>query len=164
MSTRKKRPNSSATAARRASKQPSVLYHFTSVQHLARILAVGHIDVTESNLHPTLDHVGDDVVWLTTRSTGAGCGLDYGLPEPLVGVKRQVRFTVTPVTEDTHWWPKWSRSNGIARAWADALERRAGRSGAGDGWWVCTTRIPLSLVTTVEVDGREIDFGSLAAA
>jgi hypothetical protein len=130
--------------ARPGAARPT-LYHYTTVLHLPSILRTGWLTTTESNLSLTVEHAGPDVVWLTKTETGHGNGL-LGAVD-----KMAVRFTVNPDPAHTHWWPIWSRAQGITREIYNALEKTSGGSAAN--WWVSTRPIPLSAVTSLTVHG-----------
>ena len=121
------------------------LYHYTSTRHLPYILKAGYLDVTESNIgsgvpehDPYGEHVGPDVVWLTTSENpghkqGLTTSADTGWPD-----KTEIRFTVD-VPDALH-WPKWSRSQGIDKRWARCLET----DHYPEQWFVVVRRILLT--------------------
>lgn len=108
-----------------------VLYHFTAAQHLASILDAQCLTLTESNIGsgrpdwpPYGEHVGPDVVWLTSSRSPKRQGLN----DP----KTVIRFTVEPAADAVHRWLDWSRQYGINAQWAAVLE--SGMNAAS--WWV----------------------------
>lgn len=116
-----------------------VLYHYTSMVHLPRILQAGFLKLTESNLR--LDRVGyKPVVWLTEDSNVVGHGLEGSSVD-----KTEVKITVEH-KKSYDYWKAWSRKNKIPKQWAAALERKQ----KPETWWVSTTVIPLKDIIKIE--------------
>lgn len=118
-----------------AKTPPQWLYHFTSTMHLPAIIQSGNLRLTESNIE--ISGAGPGVVWLTETTDPGGNGLTTGF-------KDQVRFTIpaNSLRGYLHWWPEWSREQGIEEFWYEALHAASG-GGHPDNWWVATAPIPL---------------------
>lgn len=125
------------------------LYHFTHEKALRSIKAQGCIRTTESNIGspfpqwpPTGEHVGPDVVWLTSEpSPGkSAAGLRYTVEQAKairaagysVPDKTQIRLTIEVPDEEPLRWRDFAREHGINRKWKRALEKDA----RPDTWWV----------------------------
>lgn len=130
-------------ATAKSRNPPESLFHFTSTMHLPAILRARSLRLTESNVD--ISGAGPGVVWLTETTEGAGNGLGQG------GFKDQVRFSIPSVMlyGYLHWWPSWSREQGIQEFWYKALEAASG-GGNPDNWWVCTGAIPSIAWESVE--------------
>ncbi len=108
------------------------LYHFTSILHLPHIKQSGFINVTESNIHPILEHFGPDVVWLTDLPTSErGLGLKGSSVN-----KQQIRFTVEV---DAQSWRDFANANKINRSWYRTLDEVGGYTARN--WYVSTAPI-----------------------
>ena len=114
------------------------LYHFTSPQHLPRILDSGYLDTTESNISFRREHAGPDVVWLTTSPEPEAGSL--GLSN-LFHDKYAYRITVRLPKRDVHRWRDWARAHGSS---PETITRLIGSSGGGGSgtWRVIQRRIP----------------------
>ena len=122
------------------------LYHFTTRLHLSAITKSGFLKVTESNvgsgsplMPPTGQHVGPDVVWLTSSVSGDGCGLDGGLSD-----KTELRFVVE--VPDAVRWVDWAPAAQMHPRWRRALSRGQDVS----SWYVVERPIPMSEWVSIE--------------
>ena len=114
-----------------------ILYHFTSPEHLPKILEAGYLKVTESNLSRTRTHAGPDVVWLT-RNPEAAANNWWQVSGRRSVDKVGIRFTVdVPKREAVRWW-EWARRRGIDPGWARTLAE-VGGSGS---WYVIERTVP----------------------
>lgn len=111
------------------------LYHYTHLRHWDSILAGGAILAkADSNLHPTIEHHGPDVIWFTTEEQLTA---DHGLKHPLIHLaphedKRRIRIAVDiPKTWVFKWIP-WAKQRGIPDYWLKALLK----VGGGPTWRV----------------------------
>lgn len=121
------------------------LYHFTSPERLALILADGMIRTTENNLRPPGDGVGPAVVWLTDEPEPepAAVGLD-GMADGTD--KTAVRLTVRVAESEVIWWPDFANEYAMPRAWRRALERERDP----ESWWVLPRTIGMTEVVAIE--------------
>ena len=87
------------------------LYHFTSAEHIGRILEARELRTTESNISFKREHAGPAVVWLTTH-TDASAGLGLTSPHVEVVDKSEVRVTVEIDKRNAHKWREWARRHG----------------------------------------------------
>jgi len=118
-----------------------MLYHYTCrcELHLGSILREGTLRVSESNIGsadpkmpPCGEHIGPDVVWLTTSEHPWGTqGLEGGPCD-----KTAVRIVVDVV--DAHHWPEWSKRHGMHPRWRRSLERDC----YPNQWYVVERPIP----------------------
>ena len=106
------------------------LYHFTSVGHISRILDVGLITTTNSNIWP--DGGGPPVVWLTKNDSHKQ-EWAHGAAEGIL-TKWGIRITVDIPKNEAHPWPAWSKEREITKKWYDALDRVSG--GNAKNWYV----------------------------
>ena len=109
-----------------------ILYHFTSSIHLPIIEEDGFLKLTESNLHLTIPHYGQDVVWFTTEPSAIlGHGLLFGSVD-----KTEFRFTVNL---PDHWvksWLSWAEGQGMDREWMGYIIEAGGGIEAAETWRV----------------------------
>ena len=130
-----------------------LLYHFTCPFHLPSITESKVITRTESNFaigapHEThLQHVGPDVVWLTSQPSVKGEGwnaLSFTAdgkrsrvpPEPYK--KDRIRFTVN--IKHAQRWEPWAKRKGADRRSMMALAVSGGDS---NSWFVSEVDIPI---------------------
>lgn len=102
------------------------LYHYTCLEHLPKILEMGFLKTTESNISIERHQAGPDVVWLTSDPDckhGHGIGNNdayaaenarrFGIdPTPEMMQrwdKTRVRFTVRLPNAHVHKWMEWSQ-------------------------------------------------------
>lgn len=126
-------------------------YHFTSPDHLPRILKSGFLKTVESNIGspvptmpPTGDHVGPDVVWLLDTPE---VEYDHGLTGSIHD-KTGVRFTVRCKAER---WTAWAPGRQAHPAWRAAMVRAGGGEPATRHWLVSERPIPAASWTKIEV-------------
>lgn len=136
-----------------------ILYHFTSRHHLPMIRLTGELSCTESNIGspsriqpPFGEHVGPDVVWLTSSPEPEGHGLEgakavsgYGTAGDDVD-KSEIRITVEIPDSDAEHWPEFAVAHGIHPEWRRALEK----GHRAESWYVCRRPIPRSEWRAVE--------------
>jgi len=99
-----------------------ILYHLTSIYHLATIMSAGYLKAVESNvsLLPRYEHVGPDVVWLTT-SRRAGQGWSRMTPGLEFVDKTRVIFEVELPDAEVHLWKPWAEAHGSTERFIRAL-------------------------------------------
>lgn len=93
------------------SVHPKVLYHFTSLFHLNRILTSKWITTTESNLTFS-QSVSPRVVWMTDMSTPANHGLLFQDNMPVDLNKTFYRISIR-WKKHFRLWDEWSDEKGI---------------------------------------------------
>ncbi|ASN06851.1 hypothetical protein [Virgibacillus necropolis] len=118
-----------------------ILYHYTSTFHLPKIIKVGFLKLTESNLRMDKE-LYKPVVWLTTAYEPNPKGL--GLTGSIVD-KTEIRIHVKK-KNSFQYWKSYSRKNKIDKKWAEILE--TGRK--SNTWWVSTEIIALDDVQLIE--------------
>lgn len=120
------------------------LYHFTSREHLPAILNSGLVLPSESNIHPSIERAGPDVVWLTdTESSGLGHGLAGSAT-----LKGAVRIEVdVPAIR----WLEWEWTAHMAGWWREAIVRAGGGDEAAAHWYVWPAPIRRSRWLAVDV-------------
>jgi hypothetical protein len=120
---------------------PVKLFHYTNWLNCVGIMDSGEIRRTESHIGsadpkmlPCGEHVGPDVVWLTTKSTATANGVDRLLVTlkqksvqlgcPMIALdKTQVRLTVEIPDDEVHSWPEWAKAHGIHGRWQMTREK-----------------------------------------
>lgn len=125
-----------------------VLYHYTCVEHLSKILESKHLKLTQSNLKPPKDMsfmemfgTGDKpVVWLTDSDSIEGHGLEGSVYD-----KTAVKITVLKKPH-MKYWRTWSKQNHINKEWAKQLVK--GRRDST--WFVSEEIIPLTDIIKIE--------------
>lgn len=156
----------------KAKKLPSVLYHFTSRDHLPYILSSGVLKPTCSNLRPpdkaslqkrpdpfipncwTIWDKNADfkpVVWMTKEAdtTATGTGLDGAACD-----KTEYRFTI-PFQETFVSWRKFSVANNMPHQWRECIEK--GRN--HHNWYVHEGQLPIAGMTIhKKVNGTWVEF------
>ncbi|MGO1284677.1 MAG: hypothetical protein ACTHWV_00005 [Brachybacterium sp.] len=116
------------------------LYHFTSAEHIGRILEARELRTTESNISFKREHAGPAVVWLTTH-TDASAGLGLTSPHVEVVDKSEVRVTVEIDKRNAHKWREWARRHGSS---PETIQRIAETGGGAASWRVTTRPIPIT--------------------
>lgn len=95
-----------------------ILYHYTSIYHLVKIVQDGHIRTTESNASMDADHFANDVVWLTSNKNPQ-CETSLGGATD----KKQVRITVNvPAIQYVH----WAKRNHVPTDLMEMLNKQGG--------------------------------------
>jgi|694.fasta_scaffold52883_10 hypothetical protein len=123
------------------------VYHYTCLAHLPRILEMGFLKTTESNVSIERENAGPKVVWLTTDAEckhghGIGNNATYAAgraqgiqvtPEMMEQWdKTRVRFTVRLPNNHVHKWVEWSQKFQMDALWRKAFIKAAG---GGTGTW-----------------------------
>ena len=134
-----------------------ILNHYTAEDNLGFLLGSGVLMTTESNIgappegdsrrkgvKPVGDHVGPDVVWLTSLTNPISAGID-ALPGTQV-----IRVVVDVPAEEVSRWPAWSKGRGIDPRWYRSLAK--GRY--PDGWYVVERPVPWTEWTGIERVGE----------
>jgi hypothetical protein len=147
------------------------LFHLTSIYHLPTILESGFLKVVESNvsLVPSEEHVGPDVVWLTT-SRRVGQHWAEMQPQFQHVDKCRVVIEVEVPEAETHRWWEWAADHGSSdrHRWALAVARGDVKEGpeaealalqrAATEWFVVERPIPWQewLAVTDQLSGQLI--------
>ena len=134
-----------------------ILNHYTGATHLDYILGSGVLLTTESNIgapdspdsrrkgvEPVGDHVGPDVVWLSSLRNPLHAGIHAGS-----GTDGVVRVVVDVPADEVAAWPAWSKAHGIDRRWYRVL----GRDTYPDSWYVVERPIPWGEWVRIEAAG-----------
>lgn len=135
-------------AKRVPSSHPKVLYHFTSLFHLNRILPSKWITTTESNLALS-QSVSPRVVWMTDMQTPDQHGLLFqdNMPDELnktfyrISIRWKDHFRL---------WDKWSEEKGMDPEIKQALIEAAGAERTYKSWYVSEKNIPINDWLTIE--------------
>lgn len=122
-----------------------ILYHFTSIERWGLIERSGMIRTTESNVSPTREHAGPDVVWLTDEDEPDADALAIRTVDGTD--KTAVRITVDLDDSAVVWWPDFASAHEFNRRWRRALER----GHDPESWWVTMRPIPLAEVVAIEM-------------
>ncbi|MCU1698257.1 MAG: hypothetical protein JWR34_4320 [Mycobacterium sp.] len=126
-----------------------LLYHYTSIERWRLIADAGRLKTTESNLSLGRQHVGPDVVWLTTDPD---CQHGHGLQITLDGTdKTRVRIAVELRNRDVHKWGEWAHRHGMDPKWRRNMIEAAD---GGAGTWRVVEK-PVPAAQWVEVVDRE---------
>ena len=130
------------------STHPEVLYHFTSLFHLNRILTSRWIMTTESNLTFSQSD-SPRVVWMTNLSTPDNHGLLFQdtMPEEL-----NKTFYRISIRWNNHFrlWDKWSIETGIEPETKRAIIETAGAQETYKSWYISEHNIPINDWVTIE--------------
>lgn len=113
------------------------LYHYTSIERWDTIRDSGYLKLVESNISFTREHVGPDVVWLTTDPNFEyqhGLGLGHSLDGT---DKSRIRITVELPNNLVFKWRDWAARRGSADETMGGLIES---SGGGAGTWRVTER------------------------
>lgn len=130
------------------STHPEVLYHFTSLFHLNRILTSKWMTTTESNFTFSQSN-STYVVWMTDMQTPNHHGLLFQdtMPDELnktfyrISIRWKKRFLL---------WDKWSEEKGIDTETKRAIIETAGAQDTYKSWYVSERNIPINDWVTVE--------------
>jgi len=127
---------------------PKVLYHYTSLYHLNRILQSKRITLTESNL--SFAQQGNPrVVWMTDISTPNNHGLLFqdNMPDEL-----NKTFYRISIRWKKHFrqWDEWSEEKGIDPEIKCVLIESAGAQEVYKSWYVSEIYIPVNDWLTIE--------------
>lgn len=132
-------------------------FHYTSVVHLPLILNDGFIKAVESNVDPTRQHAGPDVVWLLDDSDPQAFrhGLEY--PTSMARFdppdKRRVRFEVdVPAIR----WLDWYPASLMPQWWRTTFITAAGGPEATEHWYVWPKAIKRERWVGLTIDGKPI--------
>ena len=127
---------------------PEVLFHFTSLFHLNRILTSKWITKTESNLTVS-ESASPRVVWMTDVSTPDNHGLLFQdtMPDEL-----NKTFYRISIRWNNHFklWDKWSAEAGIKRETKRAIIETAGAQETYKSWYISEHNIPINDWVTIE--------------
>lgn len=85
------------------------------------------------------EHVGPDVVWLTSDPTPKQAWQSLNEHLDVRAQKSQILFVVEVPDEDMHKWSEWAFEQGISQFWYDALDDD---DGSADNWYVVPREIP----------------------
>lgn len=137
-----------STVEKLPATHPEVLFHFTSLFHLNRILTSKWITTTESNL-TALESVSPRVVWMTDISTPHNHGLLFQdtIPDEL-----NKTFYRISIRWNNHFklWDKWSAETGIKRETKRAIIETAGAQETYKSWYISEHNIPINDWVTIE--------------
>ena len=99
-----------------------ILYHYTSIYHLLKILKDGHLKTTESNASLTVEHFAKDVVWLTSKKDPQSeTSLGGGSTD-----KKQIRITVNASVPAIK-YIEWAEKNGVSKYYMGVLNEAGGQ-------------------------------------
>lgn len=87
------------------------------------------------------EHVGPDVVWLTSDTTPKQDWQSVDLAPSRSHRKDEVLFVVDVPDEDVHKWSTWAFTHGISQFWYDALDNDDAEA---TNWYVVEREIPKS--------------------
>lgn len=85
------------------------------------------------------EHVGPDVVWLTSDPTPKQAWQSLDNVLDVRAEKSQILFVVDVPDEDVKKWSHWAFEQGISRFWYDALDDD---DGSAENWYVVPREIP----------------------
>ncbi len=123
-----------------------IFYHYTCVEHLEKIIDDGFLKTSESNVSPSEEHAGPDVVWLLKKP------LTGQVPEMLTGRaeisgrpfgidKSRICITVDLPPTEVQRADKFWKKHKVEQWWADRLSSLGGKSKVKD-WYVILRNIP----------------------
>ena len=130
------------------SVHPEVLYHFTSLFHLNRILTSRWITTTDSNLTVS-EFVSPRVVWMTDMSTPNNHGLMFQDTMPDELNKTFYRISIR-LNNHFRLWDKWSEEKGITPETKRAIIETAGAQETYKSWYISEHNIPINDWVTIE--------------
>ena len=85
------------------------------------------------------EHVGPDVVWLTSDPTPKQAWQSLNDALDIRAQKSQILFVVEVPDEDVKKWSEWAFEQGISKFWYEALDDD---DGSADNWYVVDREIP----------------------
>jgi hypothetical protein len=123
-----------------------IFYHYTCIEHIEKILDDGLLKTSESNVSPSEEHAGPDVVWLLKKP------LTGQVPEMLTGRieasgrsfgidKSRICVTVDLPHSEVQRADKFWKRHKVEQWWVDRLSSLGGKSKVKD-WYVITRSIP----------------------
>lgn len=139
-----------------------ILNHYSAGANLDYILGSGVLMTTESNIgapdspdsrrkgvEPVGDHVGPDVVWLSSLQNPLHSGIHTSRGGPSV-----IRVVVDLPDDEVEPWPAWSKTQGIDRRWY----RVVAKDTYPDSWYVVERPVPWREWVRIERvdDGRTL--------
>ena len=107
-------------------KKEKLLFHYTCLYHLPKILDDGYLKLTESNLRIPYQEMYKPVVWLTTSNIPEGHGLDNCIAD-----KTEIKFTFS-FQKHFKYWNNWSKENKMDKNWYKAMTKDCDY----ETWWV----------------------------
>lgn len=127
---------------------PKVLYHYTCLFHINRILDCRYLKLTESNF--SLREAGlNPVVWMTEMPTPDNQGLlfDQNMPDEI-----NKTFYRISIQWKKHFrqWDEWSEEKGIDPKFKLALIESAGAQETYKSWYVSENTVPINNWITIE--------------
>jgi hypothetical protein len=152
------------------------LYHFTCWHNYMEIVVAGEITTTESNIGspyedwlPFGDHVGPDVVWLTSHGEPAGNALEglmiavdddgnvtdsWEETPPIEFDKSRLRITVELPDDEPQRWPDFSKRHRMNPKWRRDFEK--GKRPAT--WWVLERPVRVDEIVEVVADNELAEY------
>ena len=123
-----------------------IFFHYTCIEHLEKIIDVGFLKTSESNVSPSEEHAGPDVVWLLKKPfRGQVPEMLTGRAEisgrPLGIDKSRICITVDLPPTEVHRADKFWKKHKVEQWWADRLSSLGGKSKVKD-WYVILRNIP----------------------
>jgi len=107
-----------------------LLYHFTPVVHIQKIISLGLLYLVESDLGLMKRFAAPSCVWLTTDPDPTGKhGLNLCHAE-----KEAIRITVEIPDDDVVIWSDWATENGMKSNWRRSMYESGGGRKATDTW------------------------------
>lgn len=98
-----------------------ILYHYTSIYHLLKILKDGHLKTTESNASSTVEHFAKDVVWLTSKKDPQGeTSIGGGATD-----KKKIRITMNSSVPAIR-YIDWAEKTGVSKYFMECLNEAGG--------------------------------------
>jgi hypothetical protein len=130
------------------SAHPNVLYHFTSLYHLNKILSEKWLTTTESNLTFS-QSANPHVVWMTDMPIPDKHGLLFqdNMPDEL----NKTFYRISIRWKKHFWrWDKWSEEKGIDTETKRVLIESARAQDTYKSWYVSEKNIPINDWLTIE--------------
>jgi hypothetical protein len=125
-----------------------IFYHYTCIEHIEKILEDGFLKPSESNVSPSEEHVGPDVVWLLKKP------LTGQVPQMLTGAiqkagrsfgvdKSRICITIDLPSHEVQRADKFWKKHKVEQWWVDRLSGLGGKSKVKD-WYVIPRNVPSS--------------------